>query len=63
MTKRQRALPKRCEIALTDWMRQYAPEQCYFTSVAESRARVMTAGGTLAYIEDLLQDITKELRK
>ena len=63
MDKSQRALLKRCEIALTDWVLQYAPEQCERRHVISSSIRISALGGTLAYIGDLLYDIREELRK
>ena len=47
---RVRALEADKEEILNDWMRQYAPEQCDASDVAESGGRVLSAGGTLAYI-------------
>ena len=63
MTQSQRALLKRCETALADWMLNAAPERYRRTAFVESSIRIEALGGILVYIGGLLRDIRKELRK
>ena len=57
-----RAILRECEIALTDWVRTFAPSECGKAHVNESIARIMDAGGTLIYVARLLARIRKALR-
>ena len=51
----QRELLMRVDMALTDWLRCYAPEEFTEGQLAETRGRLH--GGTLFYIADLRRDL------
>lgn len=63
MTRPERELLRDCSTALDHWLHQYAPEQCDKGWVKETGRAMMNAGGTLAYIADLQQQIRNVLRK
>ena len=67
MTKHERAVVrdalKAADTALTDWVRSYAPEMCHKASLKESSTRVYMAGGTLAYIAGVRQQIKNALKR
>jgi hypothetical protein len=46
---------KKAQIAITDWLHQYASELCDSDDVADSRIRIANAGGTIAYIADICE--------
>jgi hypothetical protein len=53
MGRRERELEKAlalADLALLDWMIQYAPDECSAEHIEAARERVMAKGGTLAYI-------------
>ncbi len=54
-----RQLLRDLDVALTDWVRQYAPDMCSEKSCKESIKRVWDAGGTLAYIAALRERIRR----
>jgi len=62
MTAQQRAALVSADVALTDWVRQYAPEQCNPATVAESTMRLYWAGGTPAYIASVRRKIKLALK-
>ena len=62
MTKLERAALMAADQALTDWVRQYASDQCSLEHVAESVQRIMAAGGTLAYIAGVRAQIKAALK-
>lgn len=45
----------RSVIAIDDWLHQYAPDECAPKRVTETRDRIMSGGGTLAYIAGIQQ--------
>mgnify|MGYP006921312980 FL=1 len=53
------AVLNKCDVALTDWLRCYAPEEFTDEQVAETRNRLH--GGTLAYVAFLRRDIKNAL--
>lgn len=62
MTKLERAALIAADLALTDWVRSYAPEMCSTGSVRASFSRVYAAGGTLAYIAGVRAQIKAALK-
>lgn len=42
-------------VAIDDWLHQYAPDECVPRRVTETRDRIMSGGGTLAYIAEIQQ--------
>ena len=60
-TEEPRILLDDCRVALNDWVHSYAPEMCGASHVAETQKRVSEAGGTLAYIGDLLSRLGRAL--
>jgi hypothetical protein len=46
---------KKAQIAITDWLYQYASELCDSDGVADSCTRIANAGGTIAYIADICE--------
>ena len=63
MTKAERAALMAADLALTDWVRMYAPEHCDTRHVFESGKRVSEAGGTLAYIAKVRKQIKEALNE
>lgn len=49
-------------VALNDWLHQYASEFCNEDGVKEAEARIREAGGTLAYITDIREEIREVLK-
>jgi hypothetical protein len=52
---------KLADIALCDWLHQYAGEFCYLKDVEAARERIMLNGGTVAYIGTIDQEVRRTL--
>jgi hypothetical protein len=63
-TREQRleAALARSVTAIDDWLNTYAPEFCDEARVKEARSRIMSEGGTLAYIADVQQQNREALK-
>ena len=59
MNKKTKDALLAADLALTDWVRQYAPEHCAKHHVKQTIKRVWDAGGTLAYIAGVRAQIKK----
>ena len=57
----ERTALKHAAQALDDWLHVYAPEHCHAEHVAETQHRIMLAGGLLAYIAGVRQEIREAL--
>ena len=56
LDERLRAALQASVIALDDWLHEYAPELCGESYVTETRERIASRGGTLAYIAKVQQE-------
>lgn len=58
-----RVLLMRASMALDDWIVTYASDHCYPEQIESTQKRISAGGGTLAYVSDITDAITKALLK
>ncbi len=54
---------ERADLALHDWLHQYAPEFCDADRVSQARSRITNQGGTIAYLSDIFVELSAAIAK